>query len=158
MADESVYTLNEKKIAEEAKYDGFYCVCTNLEGDTERIVAINPQRWEIEESFRIMKTEFKARPVYLHRDTRIETHFLVCFIALLVYRIISQLLGNQYTCSEILQCLEEMRWFEIQGEGYIPAYQRTHLMDLLHSIFPFRTDYQFIGDKEFNEISIVNLS
>lgn len=158
VADESVYTLNEKKIVEEAKYDGFYCVCTNLEGDTEKIVAINHQRWEIEESFRIMKTEFKARPVYLHRETRIEAHFLVCFIALLVYRIVSQLLGDQYTCSEILQCLEEMRWFEIQGEGYIPAYQRTPLTDQLHSIFPFRTDYQFIGDKEFNKIKKLSAS
>ena len=67
-------------------YDGFYAVCTNLEDDATAITKINHRRWEIEECFRIMKCEFKARPVYLSRDDRIQAHFTTCFLALVVYR------------------------------------------------------------------------
>lgn len=59
---------------------------TNLEGDVNEILKINRQRWEIEENFRIMKTDFKARPVYVRREDRIKAHFLICFISLLLYR------------------------------------------------------------------------
>jgi transposase len=83
--------LDENLIREEEKYDGFYAVCTNLENKSvSEIVRINKKRWEIEECFRIMKTEFRARPVYLRKEDRIKAHFLTCYIALMVYRILEK--------------------------------------------------------------------
>ena len=79
------YTLNQDKIDDEAKYDGFYSVCTNLEDEVTEIIKINKRRWEIEESFRIMKSEFKARPVFLSREDRIKAHFTTCFLALVIF-------------------------------------------------------------------------
>ena len=76
IAENTAYDLDKAAIAEESKYDGFYAVCTNLDDDPSEIAKINHDRWEIEESFRIMKSEFDARPVYLQRDDRIKAHFL----------------------------------------------------------------------------------
>jgi len=78
-----------KAFIEEA-FDGFYGVCTNLDDNVSDIIKINHRRWEIEECFRIMKSEFEARPVYLSRDERIEAHFITCFIALVIYRLIKR--------------------------------------------------------------------
>ena len=83
IAEETHYNINQDIIDEEAKYDGLYAVCTNLEDDVEEIIKVNHRRWEIEESFRIMKSEFEARPVYLSREDRIKAHFMTCFLALL---------------------------------------------------------------------------
>ncbi len=95
VADKTVTSLNEEKIIEEAKYDGFTAVCTTLEDSVSDILKVNHRRWEIEESFRIMKSEFKARPVYLQRDERIRAHFLTCFLSLLVYRLLEhKLMSN----------------------------------------------------------------
>jgi transposase len=86
VADKAVYNIDEKAIADEEMYDGFYAVCTNLDDDATAIIKINHRRWEIEECFRIMKSEFKPRPVYLSRDDRIQAHFTTCFLALTLYR------------------------------------------------------------------------
>ena len=94
VAQKVLYDLDEAAIAREAQYDGFYAVCTNLDDDPSEIAKINRGRWEIEESFRIMKSEFEARPVYLQRDDRIKAHFLTCFIALLIYRILEKKLDK----------------------------------------------------------------
>ncbi len=112
-------------------YDGLYLACTNLEGDAKEIVKINKNRWQIEETFRIMKTEMKSRPVYLQREDRIQAHFLTCFLALLVYRILEKKLGN-YTTVEIIKTLQNMAWLSYDSEGYIPAYNRTEITDKLH--------------------------
>ena len=88
IAEKYVYSLDEERVSEEAQYDGFYAVITNLEGDVGEIININQQRWEIEENFRIMKTEFEARPIYVRREDRIKAHFLTCYISLLVYRLL----------------------------------------------------------------------
>ena len=88
IAENTAYDLDKAAIAEESKYDGFYAVCTNLDDDPSEIAKINHDRWEIEESFRIMKSEFDAWPVYLQRDDRIKSHFLTCFISLMIYRIL----------------------------------------------------------------------
>ncbi|MDR3185689.1 MAG: transposase, partial [Christensenellaceae bacterium] len=82
------YSLNTELITKEEKFDGFYAVCTNLDGKVQEIIEINRRRWEIEESFRIMKSEFKSRPVYLSRDNRIHAHFTTCFVALIIYRML----------------------------------------------------------------------
>lgn len=147
IAENKVYELNEAAIAAEAVYDGFYAVCTNLDDDPSEIVKINHNRWEIEESFRIMKTEFQARPVYLQRDDRIEAHFLTCFISLLIYRVLEKKLSEQYTCDDIVQTLRDMEMTAVGKEGYTPSYTRTDLTDVLHENAGFHTDYELTTKK-----------
>lgn len=147
IANKKIYELNEDAINEEARYDGFYAVCTNLDDDPSEIARINHDRWEIEEAFRIMKTEFEARPVYLRRDDRIEAHFLTCFIALMIYRILEKKLDNKYTCEEIIKTLREMDMRKVGNQGYIPAYTRTELTDALHTSAGIRTDYELTTPK-----------
>ena len=147
IANRAMYELDEAAIADEARYDGFYAVCTNLDDDPADIAKINHDRWEIEESFRIMKSEFEARPVYLQRDDRIEAHFLTCFIALMIYRILEKKLGDKYTCEEIIKTLREMDMRKVGKQGYIPSYTRTQLTDSLHENAGFRTDYELITPK-----------
>lgn len=147
IVEKKVYELNEDAIKEEAQYDGFYAVCTNLDDDPSEIARINHDRWEIEEAFRIMKTEFEARPVYLQRDDRIEAHFLTYFIALMIYRILEKKLDNKYTCEEIIKTLREMDMRKVGNQGYIPAYTRTELTDALHTSTGIRTDYELTTPK-----------
>lgn len=142
VAEKKVYTLNEAKIAEEEKFDGFYCVATNLEDEVSEIIRINQRRWEIEESFRIMKTEFSARPVYLSRDDRITAHFTTCFLALVLYRYFEKSMDSKYTCTQLLDQLKAIKFYKAQ-EGYMPAFTRNDLTDDLHKVFGDRTDYQF---------------
>lgn len=145
IAQKNIYQLDEAKILEESMYDGFYAVVTNLEGDISEIININKQRWEIEENFRIMKSEFEARPVFVRREDRIKAHFLTCFISLLVYRLLEKKLGEEFTCSQILETLRNMNVTLLSKDsGYIPSYKRTKITDKLHSSFGFRTDYEFI--------------
>ena len=134
--------LDESAVQKEAQYDGFYGICTNLTSNPLELIRINQQRWEIEESFRIMKTELKSRPVYVRNDDRIEAHFLTCFLALLVYRILEYKLGNNFSCQQIIKTLREMNVMKASGDGYIPVYERTYLTDQLHELFGFRTDYE----------------
>lgn len=146
IAEKKVCELDLDKVRDEEKYDGFYAVITNLEGDISGILKINRQRWEIEENFRIMKTDFEARPVYVRREDRIKAHFLTCYISLLVYRLLEKKIGNQYTCNEILSTLRSMQVTLLSKEsGYIPSYRRTDLTDDLHKAFGFHTDYEFIS-------------
>lgn len=149
---EVVYSLDEDLIAKEKKYDGFYAVETNLDDDVSDILAINRGRWEIEESFRIMKDEFRSRPAYVSRPDRIKAHFMTCFIALLVYRILERKLGNRYTCDEIVSALRSMRVTKAKDLGYIPSYTRTDLTDSLHESAGFRTDYEITRDKAMRGI------
>lgn len=152
VADKEIYSLDRDLIAAEAAYDGFYATCTNLEDDASAIIKVNKRRWEIEESFRIMKSEFKARPVYLQRDDRITAHFTTCFISLIIYRLLEKKLGERYTSSEIISGLRNMNFYEIKGEGYIPTYTRTDFTDDLHEAFGFRTDYQIVNNKQMKKI------
>jgi transposase len=147
IAENNAYELNETAIAEESKYDGFYAVCTNLDDDPSEIAKINHDRWEIEESFRIMKSEFNARPVYLQRDDRITAHFLTCYISLLVYRILEKQLEENFTCEDIITTLRNMDMRKVGDYGYIPNYTRTALTDSLHDNAGFRTDYELITPK-----------
>ena len=146
------YELDEGRIRDEEQYDGFYAVYTNLDDDPSEIAAVNQGRWEIEESFRIMKSEFEARPVYLKRDDRIKAHFTTCFIALLIYRILERKLDSQFTCDEIISTLRKMRVTSIGNEGYVPSYTRTKLTDALHEYAGFRTDYELIKKRTIKGI------
>lgn len=152
LAEKEFYGIDTDLIAQEAAYDGFYAVCTNLEDDASAIIKVNKRRWEIEESFRIMKSEFKARPVYLRRDDRIKAHFTTCFISLMIYRLLEKKLSEKYTCGEIISELRNMNFYEINGEGYVPTYTRTDFTDDLHEKFGFRTDYQIINTKLMKNI------
>jgi len=151
IADKAIYHLDETAIASEAMYDGFYAVCTNLDDDAEAITKINHRRWEIEESFRIMKSEFKARPVYLSRDDRITAHFTTCFLALMLYRCLEKKLGEPFTSHTIITGLREMNFHTISNEGYAPTYTRTDFTDALHKAFGFRTDYQIVTNKQMKK-------
>ena len=147
------YYLDEEKIAEEARYDGLYAVCTDLlDDDVAPILKVSEGRGRIEECFRIMKTDFEARPAFVRLENRIKAHFLTCFLALLVYRILEKKLGGGYTCEEILKTLREMDFADVEDQGYMPLYKRSKLTDVLHEVCGFRTDYQFITRQKMRGI------
>ena len=152
IAENKIYSIDMERISEEELYDGFYAVCTNLADDAPAVVRINHRRWEIEECFRIMKSEFKARPVYLQRTDRIKAHFMTCFIALILYRFLEKKLEEKYTCPQIIRTLEEMNFYQASSEGYIPIYTRTDLTDALHEASGFRTDYEIISNTQMKKI------
>lgn len=152
IADKEIYELDQSIIQEEAKYDGFYAVCTNLEDEPPKIARINHSRWEIEECFRIMKTDFKSRPAYVRTDNRIQAHFMTCFLSLILFRYLEKALAYKYTCEDILDTLRNMNFLVVAGEGYIPTYTRTELTDSLHEAFGFHTDYQIISQKQMKKI------
>lgn len=133
-------------------FDGFYAVCTTLEDDVSEIIKVNKRRWEIEESFRILKTDFKARPVYLKRDDRIKAHFTTCFLSLLIYRVLEHKLNEKYTSSQIIDTLRNMCLFRTMNVGYAPTYERTDLTDDLHKEFGFRTDTEIVSEATIKKI------
>lgn len=151
-ASKALYSLDAELIAKEEMFDGFYGVCTNLEDEAAAIIKVNHQRWEIEESFRIMKTDFRARPVYLSRDDRISAHFTTCFLALTLYRFLEKKLNECFTSREIVQGLQNMNFYKITGEGYIPTYTRNDFTDALHNAFQFQTDYQIVSTQQMKKI------
>jgi len=152
IAEKEIYSIDSTLIKKEEAFDGFYGVCTNLEDDVSEIIKVNHRRWEIEECFRIMKSEFKARPVYLSNDDRIEAHFTTCFISLIIYRLLEKRLNEEFTCHEIISELRDMNFKEIKGEGYEPLYTRTDFTDALHEAFNFRTDYQIVATSMMKKI------
>lgn len=152
VAKQQLCELNQEAIDKEAKFDGLYGVVTDIEGDVSQIIAINQRRWQIEECFRIMKTEFEARPIYLQREDRIKAHFLICFLALLVYRLLEEKLEHRYTVEQIIDTLKSMQVCEVDGYGYLPTYKRTDLTDELHELFNFHTDTQIIKKAKMRNI------
>jgi hypothetical protein len=145
--------LDEEKISNEAQFDGLYAICTDLLDDNvDDLLRVSEGRWQIEECFRILKTDFSARPVYLQEENRIKAHFLTCFLALLSYRILEKNINGKYTCDEILDTLKSMNFALIQEQGFIPLYKRSKLTDKLHDVSGFRTDYQFITKSQMKTI------
>jgi len=152
VAENVEYCINEEVIKKEEIYDGYYGLTTNLIGEVEEILKIVKGRWEIEESFKIMKSDFLARPVNLSREDRIKAHFMTCFISLLIYRILEKKLNYKYTTSQILETIRNMNMLEQKGCGYQPLYERTDLTDKLHEIFKFNTDYEIVSYKKIKKI------
>lgn len=153
LAGKCIYSLDLNRIADEEMYDGFYAVITNLEDNIREILKINQQRWEIEENFRIMKSEFEARPVYARREDRIKAHFLTCYMSLLIYRLLEKKLHSNYTCEQILKAIRSMQLTLLpQNIGYVPSYKRTDITDDLHKAFGFHTDYEFISKSSMRSI------
>ncbi len=149
------FSLNQDMIDQESRFDGFYGICTDLEGSAPEIIKINGGRWIIENGFRTMKTDLRARPVYLKRDDRIKAHFLTCFLSLLLYKYLEKKVnrgGHHFTTSEIIGTLRDMNFLSVTGEGYIPTYTRTDLTNNLHGSAGFRTDYQIVTKKQMRSI------
>lgn len=145
--------LDEEKVESEARYDGLYAVCTDLlDDDVSNILKVSEGRWQIEQCFRIMKTDFSARPIYLQDESRIKAHFLVCFLSLLSYRILEKRLDCKYTCDEILSTLRAINFAKVQEQGFIPLYKRDMITDDLHRVCDFCTDYQFITKSQMKTI------
>lgn len=145
--------LDEDRIATEEQYDGLYAVCTDLlDDDVSAILKVSEGRWQIEECFRVLKTDFSARPVYLHDENRIKAHFLICFLALMTYRLLEKKLDYKYTCDMILDTLKSMNFANLQEQGFIPLYKRLKITDDLHERCGFRTDYQFITKSQMKTI------
>ena len=149
------YSLNQEMIDQEARFDGFYALCTDLWDPAPDIIRLNGGRWIIENGFRIMKTDFDARPVYVRRDDRIKAHFLTCFLALLIYKYLEKKVnrgGRHFTTEEIVGTLRSMDFLGIAGEGYVPAYTRTDLTNHLHGSAGFRTDTQIVTRQKMRGI------
>ena len=152
VAENTTYSINEDLVKEEEKYDGYYALTTNLINDVSEIFKIVKGRWEIEESFRIMKSDFLARPVNLSREDRIKAHFMTCFISLFIYRLLEKKLDYKYTTSQILNTLRNMTMLEQKGLGFEPEYERTNITDDLHDLFKFNTDLEIVSYKKMKKI------
>ena len=147
------YYLDTDKIAEEEMYDGLYAVCTDLlDDDVADILKVSEGRWQIEDCFRTMKTDFEARPVYLNREDRIKAHFLTCFLALLHFRLLNRSLKGTYTTEQLLHTLKDIKFTDIEEQGFMPVYERQEITDDLHETCGFRTDYQFITKRKMKGI------
>lgn len=147
------YYLDVDTIAREEMYDGFYAVCTDLlDDDAADVLKVSEGRWQIEDCFRTMKTDFEARPVYLNREDRIKAHFLTCFLALLHFRLLGRSLKDSYTTEELLRTLRSMNFVDVEEQGFMPVYERQKITDDLHEACGFRTDYQFITKRKMKGI------
>ena len=149
------YSLNQEMIEQEARFDGFYALCTDLHDPAPAIIKLNGGRWIIENGFRIMKTDFDARPVYVRRDDRIKAHFLTCFLSLLLYKYLEKKVnrgGKHFTTEQIVDTLRSMDFLSVAGEGYIPTYTRTDLTNNLHGSAGFRTDTQIVTKQKMRSI------
>lgn len=155
LAEYTSYSLNQEMIDQEARFDGFYGICTDLEDKATDIIKTNGGRWIIEDCFRITKTEFEARPVYLQRDDRIKAHFLTCFLALILYKHLAKKInraGCHFSANNIISTLKDMNFVSVAGEGYIPTYTRTDLTNNLHGSAGFRTDTQIVSKQRMKSI------
>jgi len=155
LAGIKAFSLNQEMIDQEARFDGFYGICTDLDDTAPEIIKVNGGRWIIEDCFRITKTEFEARPVFLRRDDRIKAHFLTCFLALLLYKYLEKKVnrgGKRFSPAEIIDTLQDMNFLAVSGEGYVPTYTRTDVTNNLHGSAGFRTDTQIVSKQRMKAI------
>ena len=158
------YYLNKELIEEEERYDGFYAVATNLEisdlpdkrrSDVEGILSVNAQRYKIEECFRLLKTNFSSRPVYHHNKPRIKAHFMICYTALLIFRILQKeldLAGFHFTPDNILETLQNMQVTDVDGLFYRSTYKGSKVLTALSTIYPLsQLDRKYYLPKELNK-------
>lgn len=151
--DES-YMIDEERIASEAKYDGFYAVATNLEGSAKEILEINSKRYKIEDCFRVLKTHFNARPVHHRLENRITAHFMICYTALLIYRLLEVKLdryGTHYTTDEILKTLKNMNVVNNKDVFYQAIYNGSDVCSALNGVFDLGLDRRYYLPKDLNK-------
>lgn len=153
VANQNHYQLHHQAIEDEARFDGIYGVCTNLEDHIEEVIKINKGRWEIEESFMILKSEFESRPIHLSREDRIKAHFMTCFLSLTLFRYLEKELNTTHSFYEIMDTLRTFNFLEVKEEGFIPTFTRTNLTDRLHDFLGSRLDTEIVTIKNIKEIS-----
>ena len=146
------YSIDKEIFDNEEKYNGLYGITTNLIDDTTTIIKVMKGRWEIEESFRIMKDEFDSGTVHLSREDRIKGHFITCYLALFIYRYLEHQLGDKYTVHEIVSKLQEMKMLEHKGKGFEPIQDRNDLTDDLHRFLGINTDNEIVTYKKMKKI------
>ena len=137
-SDTANYVLDMDKIHEEEKYDGFYAVATNLDDSAKDILAVAQNRYKIEDCFRIMKTNFDARPVFLRKPERIRAHFLICYTALLIYRLMECKLDDNLThvtTSNLIKTLRNMNVVNMDDMYYKSIYSGSQALDALERCF-----------------------
>ena len=148
------YSLNQSIIGEEEKYDGYYAIATNLEDDAKAILNINSKRYKIEDCFRVLKTNFNARPVYHRNRNRIIAHFMICYTALLIYRLLENRLdqyGTHFTTEDILETLRNMNVMNTQDAFYTATYNGSQVCTSLNGVFNLGLDKKYYHPKELNK-------
>ena len=149
-----IYILNQSIIDEEEKYDGFYAIATNLEDDAKSIIEISSKRHKIEDCFRVMKTNFSARPVHHQNRERIIAHFMICYTALLIYRLLEVKLdayGTHFTIESIIETLKNMEVANVQDMYYLSTYNGSQVCTALNAIFDLGLDKKYYQPKELNK-------
>lgn len=136
--------LNEELIAQEARFDGFGALATGLDDDPCEVIKVNSWRWEIEDCFRIGKSELEMRPVFVRNENRIKAHLLICFIALLILKILHRQLGEHFPARQIRQVLAGMNLLHLEGFGYVPAFNNDALAQAIQSNAQIHIDTQII--------------
>ena len=151
------FYLDEDKIREEEKYDGFYAIATNIfDMDETEIIAIQSKRYKIEDCFRVLKTNFSSRPVYHHKKERIRAHFLICYTALLIYRLLEVKLDRNkthFTTQQIIDTLKNMNVLECDGAFYKSCYTGSDVLDAFEQIFDLKLNRKHYLPKTLNKIS-----
>ena len=154
------YMLDMDKIAEEEKYDGFYAVATNLDDDVSTILEISGGRYKIENCFRLMKTNFSSRPVYHRLRPRIKAHFMICYTALLIYRLLEKKMnetGEHFTTDNIIETLQNMNVANVGDAYYMATYTGSKALTALNTIIPLDLDRKNYLPKDLNK-KIRNIS
>ena len=152
--NKDVYIIDESIIAEEEKYDGFYAIATNLEDDAKTVLDINAQRYKIEDCFRVLKTNMMARPLFHRTRERITAHIMICFTALLIYRIIEAKLtdaGFHFTINNIIETLKNMEVTNIDDICYRATYTSSKTLTALNTIYELELDRKNYRPKELNK-------
>lgn len=154
-SDTANYVLDMDKIHEEEKYDGFYAVATNLDDSAKDILAVAQNRYKIEDCFRIMKTNFDARPVFLRKPERIRAHFLICYTALLIYRLIECKLDDNLThvtTSNLIKTLRNMNVVNMDDMYYKSIYSGSQALDALERCFELQLNRKYYRPSDLNKI------
>ena len=151
---EDIYSLDQAVIAEEEKYDGFYAIATNLDDDAQTILDISAKRYKVEDCFRIMKTNLSSRPVYHQNRERIIAHFMICYTALLVYRLLEAKLdayGQHFTTADIIETLKNMEVSNVQDMYYLSTYDGSQICTALNAVFGLGLDKKYYQPKDLNK-------
>lgn len=154
-SDTANYVLDMDKIHEEEKYDGFYAVATNLDDSAKDILAVAQNRYKIEDCFRIMKTNFDARPVFLRKPERIRAHFLICYTALLIYRLMECKLDDNLThvtTSNLIKTLRNMNVVNMDDMYYKSIYSGSQTLDALEKCFELQLNRKYYKPSDLNKI------
>lgn len=154
-SDTANYVLDMDKIHEEEKYDGFYAVATNLDDSAKDILAVAKNRYKIEDCFRIMKTNFDARPVFLRKPERIRAHFLICYTALLIYRLMECKLDDNLThatTSNLIKTLRNMNVVNMDDMYYKSIYSGSQTLDALERCFELQLNRKYYRPSDLNKI------